>query len=110
MAKCQEILGIAQKFGDHWLAGPEKNVFEPRYLSVMDVLRRFGNEKNIELENALYGFIKLQHKHFTLYFQTLLAPIESTDPQPAPEPPPVPEVPPAQGIPGLPEMEKPFHL
>jgi len=78
MEKCQEVEGIAQKFRIHWMGEGNQNGPEPRYYCVMDILRRFGNDKNHDLQDALYEFITLQHKHFTRYFHTLLAPIEHT--------------------------------
>ena len=84
MEKCQEIEGIAQKFRIHWLGEGEHNGPEPRYFCVMDILRKFGNEKNHYLQDALYDFITKQHDHFVHYFQILLTPLESPETQPAP--------------------------
>jgi hypothetical protein len=82
MERCQEVEGIAQKFRIHWMGEGDHNGPEPRYYCIMDILRRFGNEKNHDLQDALYEFITLQHKHFTHYFHTLLGPIEHAAPHP----------------------------
>jgi hypothetical protein len=84
MEKCQEIEGIAQKFRIHWMGEEGHNGPEPRYFCVMDVLRKFGNEKNHYLQDGLYDFITKQHEHFIHYFQILLTPLESSQPEPAP--------------------------
>jgi hypothetical protein len=90
MDRCQEILGIAEKFQANWEEGAEKRVSEPLFLSVMDVLRKFGSEKYSELEESLYRFVNLQRRLFIHYFQNLLTPIEISK---TPPPPPAAETP-----------------
>ncbi len=88
MDRCQEILGIAEKFQSNWEEGAEKPVLEPLYLSVMDVLRKFGSEGYFELQDSLYQFVNQQHQYFTHYFRNLLMPFGSVEApaEPAPEP------------------------
>ncbi len=106
MEKCQNVEEIAQKFRIHWMGDQEQNGPEPRYYCVMDILRRFGNERNHDLQDSLYEFITLQHKHFTHYFHTLLAPIEAAEKEAAPVPKAVASK--NLEIAGLPKMEQSF--
>lgn len=98
MEKCQDILGIAEKLRVYWTSEDDPKGPGPRYYCVKDVLRRLGNEKNVELHDALFEFMYTQHKHFIHYFRTLLDPIEppaaSVTPVPvSPESPASPELP-----------------
>ena len=76
MEKCQDILGIAEKLWVYWTSQDDPKGPGPRYYCVKDVLRRLGNEKNLELHDALFEFMYTQHNHFIYYFRTLLDPIE----------------------------------
>ncbi len=76
MDKCQDILGIAEKLRVYWTSEDDPKGPGPRYYCVKDVLRRLGNEKNLELHDALFEFMYTQHKHFIHYFRTLLDPID----------------------------------
>lgn len=79
MAKCQDILEIAEKLRAYWTGKDDpKEGPGPHYYCVKDVLRRLGNDKNVQLHEALLGFVNTQQKHFIYYFKTLLDPIEPT--------------------------------
>jgi|ERR1035441_8210546 hypothetical protein len=84
MDKCQEILGISEKFRAHWMGEEDQTGPGPRYYCVKETLRKLGNEMNYALHDALFEFIYLQHKHFIHYFRTLLEPLENPA-EPVPE-------------------------
>ena len=53
MDKCQEILGISEKFLVHWESVEDPTGPGPRFHCVKELLRKLGNEMNQELHDAL---------------------------------------------------------
>ncbi|HVZ81134.1 MAG TPA: hypothetical protein VHE12_10140 [bacterium] len=70
MEKCQDILKAAEELESFWYGTPQDPGNPgPRYFCVKAVLEHLGAEDQLDLRDALFEFMYVQHSHFLAHFR-----------------------------------------